>query len=167
MSYWETRRQFRYYRQMAAYLRQYCPAGAILDVGGGIAIGARYLIELPEYDRTSIELLRDEKAEMKGVRVIRADFMEWTPDRQYDAVLCLQVLEHVVDPAAFSKKVLITAPVAIISVPYLWPKGSCKYHLHDEIDLAKLTRWMGRKPDAWQIVQDEMQRLVVAYGQIT
>ena len=40
-----------------------------------------------------------------------ADFMKFTPsnDEKYGLLLCSQVLEHVPDPAAFMKKMIITA----------------------------------------------------------
>ena len=57
------------------------------------------------------------------IRKVTADFMEYQlPDNgtKFDLLLCNQVVEHVPDPAAFTKKLIDSAKISIISVPYLW-----------------------------------------------
>lgn len=76
--------------------------------------------------------------------------------------LCLQVLEHVPDPAAFAQKLFALADVVVISVPYKWPKGMTKGHTHDPVDELKLRKWTGREPVESRIV-DRPERMVVAY----
>jgi len=165
VNYGQQRRAHRYYQQALAYLRRYCAAGAVLDVGGGVSMGCRYLAELPGYERTCIELPGKGGATLEDVRLILQDFTSWEPDRPYDAVLCLQVLEHVDDPTTFARKLFDCAPVGIISVPYLWPAGSCQYHRHDQIGLDKLRQWTGREPRESKVVKEDdgSTRLVAVY----
>ena len=101
---------------------------------------------------------------MPGVELITADFYKWTPSKAYDVVLCLQVLEHLSRPATFAKKLFHTGKHVIISVPYKWPKGTCKYHVQDPIDEAKIRGWTGRDPDEEYIIRDGgRERIVCVY----
>ena len=93
--------------------------------------------------------------------MITADFYTWTPDRQYDVALCLQVLEHLDRPKEFVEKLFQIAAITIISVPYKWPKGSCKYHVQDPIDQDKIHTWAGRDPDEMHIVKDNGKKRII------
>ena len=93
--------------------------------------------------------------------MITADFYEWNPDRKYDVVLCLQVLEHLDKPKEFVEKLFRTASTTILSVPYKWPKGSCKYHVQDPIDEQKILSWTGREPDEKHIITDNGKRRII------
>jgi hypothetical protein len=80
------------------------------------------------------------------VRGIHADFFTYAPEREYDVVLCLQVLEHLNDPASFARKLFSTGRNVVISVPFLWPEGACQYHCQDPVDHDKVRSWTGREP---------------------
>jgi SAM-dependent methyltransferase len=85
-------------------------------------------------------------------------------DASFDAVLCLQVLEHVPDPAPFARKLLATGRAAIVSVPYRWPAGELHSHRHDLVDEAKLREWTGADPIDFALVDDRgRQRLICVY----
>lgn len=145
-SYWEGRQHLQYYRTVLHYARKYCPDGTtLLDVGGGVGLGCRYLEWFERFDRTCVEL-PSTGCTLDGVTVIHADFLEWEPDRRYDLVLCLQVLEHVPDPIAFARKLFACGKVVIVSVPYRWNATACSEHRHDPVDERKLREWTGRKP---------------------
>jgi hypothetical protein len=61
--------------------------------------------------------------------------------------LCLQVLEHIPDAAAFAQRLLARARWhVIISVPYKWAASRSPNHIHDPVDEAKLATWFGRSP---------------------
>lgn len=98
---------------------------------------------------------------LPGIHMITADFYAWTPDRKYDVALCLQVLEHLDRPKEFVEKLFQTAAITIISVPYMWRKNSCKYHVQDPIDEEKILSWTGREPTEKHIVTDRRRRRIV------
>ncbi len=145
-TYWEGRKDLQYYRTVREFAEKYCPNGkTLLDVGGGVGLGCQYLEWFDRFDRTAVELPTN-GCMLDGVRVVNADFLQWEPDRQYDLVLCLQVLEHVPDASAFALKLLTCGRVVIVSVPYLWPAGACSEHVHGPVDEAKLKAWTERDP---------------------
>ena len=158
--YWNSRKSLHYYRQARAYARTYSPNGrTLLDVGGGVGMGCRFLDEFPNFDRTSVERCSTIHT-LSGVRVIKTDFLKWQIDRWYDIVLCLQVLEHVPSPGRFAEKLFECGQIVIISVPYQWEAGRCRWHLHDPIDELTLYEWTQRKPIEQSIVD---QRLVSVF----
>jgi hypothetical protein len=65
------------------------------------------------------------------VASITADVMAFEAAAMFDLVLCLQVVEHVPDPAAFIRKLLRTGRVLILSVPHNWAAGRAPGHRHD------------------------------------
>lgn len=166
MNYWARRAALHYHRYATSYVRKYCPTpGTLLDVGGGTQYGAQYLRNLPDWDRTSVELPSTQLGFCEGVRVIKGDFLDWQPDRTYDVVTCLQVLEHVADPPAFAAKLFACARnLVVISVPFKWRKGAEKSHIHDPIDRDKLAQWVGRERTESKVVDlPPFRRLVSAY----
>ena len=166
MNYGEDRDDFRYLATAVMFVREFSGGPRILEVGGGVQRGCKYLERLPDFERTVIESDEDQGIRLPGVRWFSGQFENWAVDGRYDVVLCLQVLEHVPDPAAFTSKLFSCAPVVVLSVPYLWPAGKCRDHVHDPIDEEKLAAWVGRVPDHSSIVRDRnCRRLVVAYIQ--
>jgi len=160
-TYWEGRKDLQYYRTVREFAEKYCPDGrTLLDVGGGVGLGCRYLEWFDGFERTSVETPTN-GCTLDGVRVVNADFLTWEPDRQYDLVLCLQVLEHIPDPIPFARKLFECGRVVIVSVPYRWPTGSCSEHVHDPVDEEKLRGWIG-----WDPVEDTVaeSRLVAGYS---
>jgi hypothetical protein len=89
--------------------------------------------------------------------------MEYTPTNHFDLVLCLQVLEHVEDPAAFASKLFRTGRIVIVSVPYKWAPDRAPGHRHDPVDEEKLRQWTGREPVATRVVADGAARLIAVY----
>lgn len=159
--YWESRKNLSYYGVAAQYARKYGHGGKLLDVGGGVGMGCRYLEMFDQFERTSVELTCSKNLRMDGVRVINSDFLAWQPDQAFDVVTCLQVIEHIPDASRFTAKIFETAPLVILSVPYQWQAGKCKHHVHDPIDEIKLYRWTWRVPTEMTIVDN---RLVAVYG---
>ncbi len=148
---WNFRSHQRYYRRTVKLAKRFAPwARSVLDVGSN---HSRYIEKLDWIaHRERLDLLVLEPIE--GVIDIRADFMEFEAERAYDLVLCLQVIEHLEDPAAFCQKLLASGRVVILSVPYQWPAEAKDDHLHDPVDEAKLWSWTGRKPLRQEIVKD-------------
>lgn len=152
----------RYYTQVLDFARQYAPAGgSILDVGGR---DCEYIQWFDWFDRKVVIDLKPPLAS-PGVETLAGDFLTWQPAGQFDLVICLQVLEHLSDPASFCRKLLQTGRTVIVSVPYRWPKGLCKYHVQDPVGEAKLQGWAGKPPRNSSIVRDgNRERLVAVFG---
>jgi hypothetical protein len=166
MNYGEDRDGFHYLATAVKFVRELSGGPRLLEVGGGVQRGCRYLERLAQFDRTVVENDDDKGIRLPGVRCCFGRFENWPADGPYDVVLCLQVLEHVADPAAFASKLFACARVVVLSVPYLWPAGKCREHVHDPINQAKLKAWVGREPDHFSIVRDrKYERLVAVYLQ--
>ena len=160
-TYWESRKRLNYYKQVLDFARQYVPAGRrLLDVG---AHNCQYLAWFDWFDeKLALDLRWVPKLE--GVTGIKGDFMVYEPDAAFDLVLCLQVLEHLDEPAAFCQKRLTTGHRIIISVPYKWRRGVCADHVQDPVDEHKLRKWAGRPALDQAIIQDgKLRRLVAVY----
>lgn len=159
MSYWQDRRQMRYYRQVLDFARRYASGGgSVLDVGGR---DCEYIAWFDWFQRKVVLDLKPPPLR-PGVEVVASDFLAWQPDTTFDLVLCLQVLEHLPDPAPFCRKLLAAGRLVIVSVPYRWPNGLCTYHLQDPVDLAKLLRWTGRAALDQAVVRDGARERLVA-----
>jgi len=163
--YWEERKDILYYqvvRTITGHISK--RAKSIIDVGSAGCPYLDWFGHIPQ--RTSIDLTRPYEAE--GVSSYTGDFLKWKADRHYDIVTCLQVLEHVPDAAAFAQKLLSLGKVVVVSVPYKWPAGKTKSHVHDPVDEGKLLSWFGRRPNFEYIcreVKAPVERIVQVYDE--
>jgi hypothetical protein len=162
--YWGVRKDYVYYqhvRDLAAGIA--ADAQSILDVGSN---GCPQLDWFTAPHRVSVDISNPYRGD--GVEAITADFLAYAPEKPFDLCLCLQVLEHIPDAGAFAQKLLLTGRHVIASVPYKWPKGSCKQHVHDPVDEAKMAAWFGRDPDHMIVAQEaaggrKSRRLICHY----
>jgi SAM-dependent methyltransferase len=161
-AYWESRRDFRYYRAVAELAHKHVPGGgAALDVG---AKEVELLRELDWFERR-VALDVHYVLPRRGVETVVADFLDFEPRDRFDLVLCLQVLEHLERPEPFARKLLATGRIAIVSVPYKWPEWVCDTHVQDPVDETKLRGWTGAEPIETSIVEDlGMERMIAVYG---
>ena len=159
-AYYQSRKSMNYYRLVLAVVEA-LRYRTVLDVGSR---RSPVLEQLPT-SKERVTLDRLAVRSPAGIRHIVADFMTWQPDKRYDLVLCLQVLEHLDDPAAFLYKLFATGNDVIVSVPYRWKKGACKYHVQDPVTLSKVVGWAGgRKATAYWIVEDNgLKRLICLF----
>lgn len=158
--YWRRRVEDHYYSEVFRLAEEHAIAGgSVLDVG---ALEARMLTRLSKF-RKRVALDRGKISPQEGVETIRANFFEWTPTERFDLVLCLQVLEHVPDAKTFAGRLFAAGRTVIISVPYRWPRGKCKGHVHDPVDEEKLRSWTGRDPTFQVVVKDKSERLIAVY----
>jgi hypothetical protein len=141
VTYWQQRQHMRYYAQVLDCARRHAPGGgSVLDVGGRDCV---YVAWFDWFQRKVVLDLKPPPPQ-PGVETVTGDFLAWQPDVRFDLVLCLQVLEHLADPKPFCRKLLATGRIVIVSVPYRWPQGLCRYHLQDPVDEAKLLGWAGQ-----------------------
>jgi hypothetical protein len=160
-TYWDSRRHYRYYKEVVRLARHYVPEGGrVIDVG---AYEPELLRELSWFDtRVAIDVRY--MMPRPGIETVVADFQDYEPDAPFDLVLCLQVLEHLPSPEPFARKLLRSGRTVIISVPYRWPAGGHATHEHDPVDEAKLRGWTGADPLESSIVDDGKRRLVAVYS---
>jgi len=161
--YWSARKNHIYLLAVRTIVEQLGQkAQSLVDVGSN---GCPYLDWFEWiHNRTSIDI--DNPYTRPSVHAVKADFMKWEPDKKYDMSLCLQVLEHVEEPHSFAQKLLNLSDVAVISVPYNWPAGRTKGHIHDPVDEKKMYDWFGREPNFSYIateVVSPVSRLVCVY----
>ena len=161
--YWEERKDILYY-QVARVLVERIgkKARSIIDVGSAGCPYVDWFDFIPH--RASVDLKRPYEA--PGVHSFTGDFLAWEPDRHYDIVTCMQVLEHVPPAREFAQKLLSIGNVVVVSVPYKWPKGKTKSHVHDPVDEAKMLDWFGREPNFSYICTEVLapvDRLIQVY----
>jgi hypothetical protein len=162
-AYWRDRRNLLYYqvvRQLVEGLGQ--GAESMLDVGSAACPYLDWFPHIPV--RVSLDIERPYRA--AGVEAVTADFLEWRTDRRFDIVTCLQVMEHVEDPAAFAKKLLALGRTVIVSVPHAWPPGSVDGHRHDPVTERKMRSWFGREPNFSYVCREVLthsDRLIQVY----
>lgn len=162
-AYWEERKDILYYqvvRTLTSHIGR--KAESIIDVGSAGCPYLDWYDHIP--NRTSVDLKAPYKAE--GISSYTSDFLEWQPDRKYDIVTCLQVLEHVPHATEFAQKLLSLGHVVVVSLPYRWPHGKTKSHIHDPVDRDKILTWFGRKPNFEYIcreVKAPVERIIHIY----
>lgn len=163
--YWKDRAGLLYYPAVFQVVSAVgADARSIIDVGSA---DTDYLTWFYWIDRKVQLNLDFKKKPPAGVERITSDFLAWEPEAKFDIALCLQVLEHVPDPISFCAKLKSTAPILVVSVPYKWPAGRTKGHLHDPVDERKLLSWMKVSPNLSMIVPEPFGRSrLIAYYDI-
>lgn len=159
-SYWKSRKECNYYKKVLEIIRKYDNCESIIDIGSA---NTEVLKDIPIKEKVCLDI--NKLPANEGIRTIKHDFYKWTPDKKYDIVTCLQVLEHLNDPKTFTKKLLdLGNKVVIISVPYKWPKGFCKYHVQDPVDENKILSWTEKSCDESYIIEDaSVKRIICVY----
>jgi hypothetical protein len=164
--YWRKRQGMFYYRYLDLIVR-----GVAADCKSMIDVGSHSTALIENFnwveERVALDIRKPYSSEK--VRGIETDFLQFQPEKRFDIALCCQVLEHIPDAGAFARHLFEVGKRVLISVPYLWPKGASKHHIHDPVDLEKLTRWTGREPAYHIVVQEPLglgakgRRLIAYY----
>jgi hypothetical protein len=161
---WAERGQLNYYQEVRRIIDDLSGV-SIIDIGG-------WGTPIPTWgnfsDRATLNLTAVDPPE--GCRGITANFLTWEPDRSYSVVTCLQVLEHIDDDHVhdFAERLRALADeLLIVSVPWRWPKGSCKYHRQDPVDHDKIRSWFPAEPSSELIVRDNhLERIILTWAAI-
>lgn len=166
--YWKRRKQMLYYRYIQRIIKEIgASAQSMIDVGSGNCPYLEWFDWIPE--RVSVDIRVPYSSEQ--VQGIQGDIFQLEFPKLFDVCTCLQVLEHVPDAGAFAKRLLQLARTVVVSVPYKWPNSPkpTPGHVHDPVDYAKLSSWMGRKADYKIIVEEPLsssprrRRLIAIY----
>jgi hypothetical protein len=162
-TYWENRKDSIYLHAAQQICRQYAGKTAtVLDVGSNRTATLEWHRDRAN-QLVSLDLRNPYAA--PGVESIKANFFSYKPVRKFELVTCFQVLEHVPNAAAFARKLLEVGEIVIVSVPYRWRKGACKYHIHDPVDAKKMLEWFGERPLYHYIARElnGSERLIQVY----
>lgn len=123
-----------------ALLRRYLgpPAGPLLDIGCGIGSYGRILLA-GGYDWLGVEVKESDCAELARLglphRLVDGQTLPFA-DRHFDAAICVEVLEHIPDPAAFlaearrviRRRLLVSVP-NLEAIPYFSRLQAVPWHL--------------------------------------
>jgi hypothetical protein len=141
-----------YYKQSKALCERLVPAPhSVLDVGSN---GCPNLEWFPRAERrVSVDIELPYSG--SGIENIRSDFLAYHPAERFELCTCLQVLEHIDEPAPFARHLLAVSRHLVVSVPYMWPEGSSRWHVQDPVDEGKMLTWFGRPPDYQEIATEK------------
>jgi hypothetical protein len=159
--YWEQRKHMMYYKYIDVLVRTLAAgARSLIDVGSKRTPLIEAFDWIPRRD--ALDIVQPYCS--SHVRGIKADFLTYGPAERYDFALCLQVLEHIPDAAAFARHLFEVADNVLISVPFMWPEGATAHHVHDPVSLEKLFAWTGRTPSYDVVVAEPLGRSrLIAY----
>ncbi|MEJ7605162.1 MAG: methyltransferase domain-containing protein [Bryobacteraceae bacterium] len=136
---------------------------SILDVGSADVPFVEWFDWIA--DRVTVDQ-RDREGRL-GSTHLQADFRSHQFNRTFDLVTCMQVLEHLHEVEPFARKLFtLSNRFVLISVPYKWPQGRCRFHVQDPVDKESLLRWTGRTPEVEIVVNDERTERLVSWYQI-
>lgn len=164
-NYFHNRKGYKYYKKVNEILQKLSQHNSsILDVGGWKGEFISSVKGFP--NKTVTDLHKRPKDFNKNIRFISGDFLKLNYTK-YDIVVCLQVLEHLNYDLVkkFTQKLFQVGKTVIISVPYKWKSGKCKYHVHDPVDELKLFSWTNRYPKKTWIITEKngIKRLIAVY----
>lgn len=138
--------------ELAALLRRYLgpPPVRVIDVGCGFGSYGRDLLR-DGYDWLGAEVSAGDCAELARLglphRHVDGKTLPFA-DGDFDAALCVEVLEHIEEPRAFLREVQRVAPrQLIVSVPncellgYLWDHLATPWHMLEATHTNFFTRW--------------------------
>jgi 2-polyprenyl-3-methyl-5-hydroxy-6-metoxy-1,4-benzoquinol methylase len=133
-------------------LRRYLgpPPLKVIDVGCGLGWYGRGLLA-DGYDWLGVEIDPDDCAQLARLQLPHRQVDGGTLPfgaGEFDAALCLEVLEHIDEPRAFLREIQRVAPRRlIVSVPnceligYLWDHLATPWHMLESTHVNFFTRW--------------------------
>lgn len=149
--YWNQRSGMLYYKYLNSIVQEIGgSAQSIIDVGTGELPYLEWFDWIPK--KIALDIFPPYNSET--VEGIQGDIHEIDFPQKFDLCTCMQVLEHISDATRFAHRLMEIANVVLVSVPYKWAEGSTKSHVHDPVDLDKVTSWFGRKPNFHLVVHE-------------
>ena len=163
-AYWESRKDSIYlYVARQICLKYASSSKTVMDVGSN---GTPTLEWHREGAERLVSLDLRKPYISAGIESIKQDFFDYQSNEKFDLVTCFQVLEHVPNPKEFANKLLALAKTLVVSVPYQWPEGKCKWHIHDPVSEDKLADWFSKAPKFSYICRElnGVERLIQVYS---
>jgi hypothetical protein len=149
--YWQTRCGFQYYYEALRLCRKHAgEAKSVLEVGPRDT----HFLDWVDWVPRKVAIDRYFQPEILDAESIQGNFLNWSLTDSFDLTVCLQVLEHLEEVVPFARKLRQTCYILVVSVPYKWPAGYCKWHRQDPVDLPKLVQWLGQPPLEFTIAND-------------
>jgi hypothetical protein len=161
-AYWEKRGDFLYYSEAIRFCRMYASeASTVLEVGSRDTKFLEWLDWIPQ----KVAIDKFCMPTIASAENIQCDFLTWQEPYIFDLGVCLQVVEHLKDVALFAQKLKKCCRTLIVSVPYMWPAGQCKWHIQDPVDLQKLAGWFDQSLIEYSIVKDDgLERMIAVFN---
>ncbi|WP_017931044.1 tetratricopeptide repeat protein [Robiginitomaculum antarcticum] len=165
-NYWRLRKKFVYLhvcRRLVEVIA--ASANAVADIGSN---GSPILDFYGDIEsKFSVDI--DNPYQADGVISVVEDFYVWEPPVPIQVATCLQVIEHVPDPAKFCRRMLELFELSIVSVPFMEPAGLNLEHINNDINLETLISWFGRAPNFHYIAQELSgeERIICVYDRET
>ena len=161
MNYWDSRKEYNYYKAVRRLIESCGQQKSIIDVGSADTPIATY----GDFsNRYRLDKLKQD--ELNGVCTVQSDWMDYEIKEKYSVVVCCQVIEHLADEEIkdFVDKLFSSGESVIISLPYLWKSNACEGHLQDPINLEKFIYIVGRRdPEKLTIESDSTVKRLVAF----
>lgn len=160
-TYIETRNDYIYYKIIKKILFIISKnQNSIIDIGSN---GIDLLSDININKKISLCL--DNPINNDKVQGIKCNFFDYKNEKLFDIVTSFQVIEHVEEAEKFTQKLLNTGKILLISLPYNWKKGACKWHCQDPIDENKIFNWTHKKPTlSWFCYdKDHCRRIICLY----
>jgi hypothetical protein len=152
-----------YYNRVLGRLCELGPE-SLVEIGPGDSVlSTAYFYSCPRrevIDKREIPEVCMGRFNSAGIKVHQMDILAKESEEilskmlPFDALVCLQVLEHVKRPAKFVQKVWDLAPIKIFSVPFEWHKDE-EFHVHSGITVQRFTSWFPAKPARMEIVWEK------------
>jgi hypothetical protein len=149
--YWQEGKNYRwqYMSYVIDILKEICPDDTKLIEAGtsGMPLSDQsYLYEYPAHDLNVIPF----HLKTDGGSV-------FIPENYFDCFVALQVWEHLDNQERAFKEVMRISKSAILSFPYMWPKGKGHDARHVGIDDIKIKQWTcGVKPEKTKLINNRM-----------
>jgi len=149
--YWQEGKNYRwqYMGWVIEQLKIICPDDTKLIEAGtsGMPLSDKsFLFEYPECDLNVVPF-NIKFARMNGP----------IKDKYFDCFVALQVWEHLDNQERAFKEVMRISKSAILSFPYMWPKGKGHDARHIGIDDRKIKQWTcGVKPEKTKLINNRM-----------
>lgn len=146
-NYWGRRKDAAMYALVKFLARVYVPhGGAVLDVG---CFTSMFVLELDWFRKKAVAdsipyLVDNWKGAANQVEFHAGDFMTLRFPESFDLVVCLQVVEHLEEPAPFIRKMMDIGRTVIVTTTYEVPHGIIDGHVQDPISIEKFKGWFGR-----------------------